>query len=120
MSKKTFIFILVLLDIALFFLPKKLRLQSIMMNALVDEVPFGKAIVKFLSSAYLFFAKVVKIPFYILTIILIFLFLSYLFKFISRKMKKEKTNNNGEFTNNSGVSNSGGESRKDTTGMNYF
>lgn len=132
MSKITFIFILVLFDVTLFFLPKKLRLKSTMMNAVVNEVPFGKAIVKFISSAYLFFAKIAKISFYILTIILLILLLSYLFKHFSKKMKKVKTVNNEEFSKNLSASNSGGEVkkevrkevkkevRKDTAGMNYF
>ena len=77
---------LVITDIVLLFLSKLSKVPAALF-ALLGKIPFLGFIFRFISKIFLTFGKLLTIPFYILTAILIIMLLLKLFKNFKKKDK---------------------------------
>ena len=77
---------LVIADIVLLFLSKLSKVPAALF-ALLGKMPFFGLIFRFISKIFLLFGKLLTIPFYILTAILIIMLLLKLFKSFKKEDK---------------------------------
>ena len=106
---------LVIADIVLLFLSKLSKVPAALF-ALLGKMPFFGLIFRFISKIFLLFGKLLTIPFYILTAILIIMLLLKLFK----SFKKEDKIDNQPSTEYAQENNRKAVTQGDPNRMNIF